>query len=214
MKKKSFIFNVAWQEILLEYPAEVRLEVYDAVIRYAASGIRSELKPMAKMAFSFIKNEIDYNAEKYDDIVQKRSEAGKKGMENRYGNKLTNLTKANKSNKSYQNYQKVTNVTDNDNDNAISSPTSVVEDIDTLPPNSKEFVPPSLDDMCKYFDEKGYTREAAERAYNYYTEQNWKDSKGKQVKNWKSKCIAVWFKPENKKSDCPQRPWGDHGIAL
>ena len=60
-KKKSFIFNVEWQEILLDYPAEVRLEVYDAIIEYVATGTLSELKPMAKMAFSFIKKEIDYN---------------------------------------------------------------------------------------------------------------------------------------------------------
>lgn len=77
-KKKSFIFNVEWQEILLDYPAEVRLEVYDAIIEYVATGTLSELKPMAKMAFSFIKKEIDYNTNKYNDIVAKRSEAGKR----------------------------------------------------------------------------------------------------------------------------------------
>lgn len=64
INRRSFIFNVEWQEILLAYPAEVRLEVYDAVIRYAASGTLSELKPMAKMAFSFIKKEIDNNSPK------------------------------------------------------------------------------------------------------------------------------------------------------
>lgn len=79
MKRKNFVFNVSWQEVLMEYPAEVRLEVYDAVIRYAASGTLSELKPLSKMAFSFIKNEIDYNQQKYDETVSKKSEAGKKG---------------------------------------------------------------------------------------------------------------------------------------
>ena len=38
VKKKSFIFNVEWQEILLDYPSEVRLEVYDAIIEYVAMG--------------------------------------------------------------------------------------------------------------------------------------------------------------------------------
>lgn len=40
----------------MDYPPEVRLEVYDAVIEYAESGTLSELRPLAKMAFSFIKN--------------------------------------------------------------------------------------------------------------------------------------------------------------
>lgn len=122
LKKKSFIFNVEWQEILLAYPAEVRLEVYDAIIEYVASGTLSELKPMAKMAFSFIKKEIDYNACKYDDIVSKRREAGKKAMNKRYNKDVTNLTNDSKSNKCYQD---VTNLTDNDNvndDNTKESP--------------------------------------------------------------------------------------------
>ena len=78
IKRKSFVFNIEWQEVLMDYPPEVRLEVYDAIIEYVASGTLSELKPLAKMAFSFIKKQIDYNNDRYDDIVAKRSEAGKK----------------------------------------------------------------------------------------------------------------------------------------
>lgn len=37
-KRKSFVFYIEWQEVLMEYPEEVRLEVYDAIIKYAASG--------------------------------------------------------------------------------------------------------------------------------------------------------------------------------
>ena len=81
MNRKNFVFNVSWQEVLMEYPAEVRLEVYDAVIRYAASGTLSELKPLSKMAFSFIKNEIDYNNRKYDEKVENlRANASKGGL--------------------------------------------------------------------------------------------------------------------------------------
>lgn len=105
IKRKSFVFNIEWQEVLMDYPPEVRLEVYDAIIEYVASGTLSELKPLAKMAFSFIKKQIDYNNDRYDDIVAKRSEAGKKGMANRY--------------------QKVTNVTINDNDNDNKESTNV-----------------------------------------------------------------------------------------
>lgn len=129
--RKSFIFNVSWQEVLIDYPAEVRLEVYDAVIRYAASGTLSEMKPLAKMAFSFIKKEIDYNNEKYNETIVKRSEAGRKGMLSRYGKqqtltKLTNDNKPNKTNKCYQDLTNLTNLTedvdDNENVNDINPP--------------------------------------------------------------------------------------------
>lgn len=131
-KKKSFIFNVEWQEILLDYPSEVRLEVYDAIIEYVASGTLTELKPMAKMAFSFIKKEIDFNNDRYNDIITKRSQAGKKGMAIRYNDGLTKLTNDNKTSKCYQT---VTNVTDNDNDND--------NDNDYIPPYN---IPPLRDD--------------------------------------------------------------------
>lgn len=74
---------------------------------------------MAKMAFSFIKKEIDYNTCKYNDIVAKRSEAGKKAMNKRYNKDVTNLTNDSKSNKCYQD---ATNLTVNDNDNVNESP--------------------------------------------------------------------------------------------
>lgn len=112
-KRKSFIFNIEWQEVLLEYPAEVRLEVYDAIIEYVASGTLSELKPMARIAFSFIKKEIDYNEQRYQDVVNKRSEAGKRSAESRNNNKSTNSTNVNKC------QQASTNATDNVNDNDI-----------------------------------------------------------------------------------------------
>jgi len=65
--------------------------------------------------------------------------------------------------------------------------------------------PPSLADVVEYFKAKGYTAEAAERAYNYYAVADWKDSKGNQVKNWKQKMISVWFKPENEAPKEPER---------
>jgi hypothetical protein len=60
------------------------------------------------------------------------------------------------------------------------------------------FTPPSLDEVCQYFMEKGFTEQSAQKAFSYYDISNWKDSKGNAVKNWKQKMISVWFKDENK----------------
>jgi len=62
----------------------------------------------------------------------------------------------------------------------------------------KKFIPPSVDDVVKYFKENGYTEISAIKAFNYYSVAEWKDSKGKKVKNWKQKMQGVWFKDENK----------------
>lgn len=59
MKKNAFIFRTYWKDVLMGCSPEIRLEVYDAVIEYASSGTIPELRSLAKMAFSFIKREID-----------------------------------------------------------------------------------------------------------------------------------------------------------
>ncbi|MCI9608528.1 MAG: hypothetical protein HFJ94_10205 [Muribaculaceae bacterium] len=58
-RKNTFIFNLEWDEILSELPKEVKYEVYDAIIKYAKSGEIPVLRPLAKIAFMFIKKEID-----------------------------------------------------------------------------------------------------------------------------------------------------------
>lgn len=61
-----------------------------------------------------------------------------------------------------------------------------------------KFTAPQLLEVESYFIENGYTKESAIKAFNYYNVANWKDSNGKQVKNWKQKMQSVWFKDENK----------------
>lgn len=68
------------------------------------------------------------------------------------------------------------------------------------------FVPPTLDEVKKYFADNGYYESAAVRAYNYYTAGNWVDSRGNHVTAWKQKMIAVWFKPENKMESVETMP--------
>lgn len=60
---------------------------------------------------------------------------------------------------------------------------------------------PTLENVKAYFIENGYDENIAIKAFNYYEVANWKDSKGKVVKNWKQKMQGVWFKDENKLVD-------------
>lgn len=108
---KTFIFNIEWKEALSGCPDDVRLEVYDAVIEYAESGKLTSLRPMAAMAFNFIKRELDFEFHKCKEIKAKRSLAGKKGMAKRYNKRITNDNKGiTKPNKQQQNLTNLTNV--------------------------------------------------------------------------------------------------------
>jgi len=64
-------------------------------------------------------------------------------------------------------------------------------------PKKSKFIPPSVDEVVKFFEDNGYTN--GDKAWNYYNDGDWKDKNGDQVNNWKQKMRMVWFKDENKK---------------
>lgn len=60
----------------------------------------------------------------------------------------------------------------------------------------KPFVAPSVAECMDYFLQNGYLASAGQQFYKFYSAADWKDSNGKQVKNWKQKAIGVWFREE------------------
>lgn len=62
---------------------------------------------------------------------------------------------------------------------------------------SDKFSPPTVEQFKEYFVENGFSAELGERAWKGYSEAGWKDSSGKPVKIWKSKCQHVWFTDKN-----------------
>ena len=64
--------------------------------------------------------------------------------------------------------------------------------------SKKGFTPPTLNEVKEYFRDNGYSEKAAEKAYHYYNDADWHDSKGNKVKSWKQKMRGVWFSDENK----------------
>ena len=79
MKRETFLFYADWLNVIRDLPSEVQLEIYQAITEYAINGNLIELKPLAKVAFGFVKQTIDRDTQKYISISEKRSEAGKKG---------------------------------------------------------------------------------------------------------------------------------------
>ena len=67
----------------------------------------------------------------------------------------------------------------------------------------KKFVPPSLDEVEQYVEEKRLAIDAR-RFFDFYTAGEWHDSSGKPVKNWKQKALT-WDRreQENRKSKPP-----------
>lgn len=68
---KNFVFKKEWREALKDYSAEVRAEVYEAILAYAFEGEIIEMSDLSKMAFNFIKLSIDAMQDAYKKKCEK-----------------------------------------------------------------------------------------------------------------------------------------------
>jgi len=87
----------------------------------------------------------------------------------------------------------------------------------TITKATKKFKPPNENEVIQYFIDNGYSNALGTKAFRYYNEAEWKDGNGKQVRNWKQKMIANWFKEDNKNANnsrTKQNSSGKSGAAL
>lgn len=75
---KNFIFRKEWREALKGYNAEVRAEVYEAILAYAFEGIVIEMSDLSKMAFNFIKISIDAMQDAYKEKCERNRQKATK----------------------------------------------------------------------------------------------------------------------------------------
>ncbi len=183
--RDSSIFYRSFYEAISELPEVNQLEVYNAVFEYTFNFKENELKGLSKTIFTLIKPQLDANNKKFTN--------GKNG--GRPPKDKQNETKEIPKNNQNETKSKA-NVNDNVNDNDNVNENLNNNDNDKKP--KKVFTPPLLEDVILFFNENQYSDLGAKKAFEYYDEGNWKDSKGNQVKNWKQKMRGVWFKDEYK----------------
>ena len=115
--KKSIIIYADCIAILEELTYEQIGRLFKAIFSYINEEPVTEISgdPAVKMAFKVLKTQIDRDAEKYQDICKKRSEAGKRHKGNQYTRLIEKLEQME------QKFQNGTNGTDNDSDSENDS---------------------------------------------------------------------------------------------
>lgn len=171
--RDSTIFYRSFYEAIKELPANNQAEVYNAIFEYSLNFIEIPLSGLSKTIFTLIKPQIDANIKRY-----------KSGLEPKVKQNKSETEAKDKRNVSKTEANVNVNVNENNNKNNKGK--------------RKDFTPPILEDVKTYFIENGYTEQSAEKAFNFYAINDWKDSNQNKVKNWKQKMISVWFKDENK----------------
>ena len=215
MKKETFLFYADWLNVIRDLPSEVQLEVYQAIAEYAIYGNLIELKPLAKVAFGFVKQTIDRDTQKYISISEKRSEAGKKGGRRLKDNELEESNEkqkkqllSEKSKKSNCPLNDNDNVNDNDisflekkkqkSDVAVSdleneNSESPIETIQTPKEQSgggrKRFTIPTPEEVQAYCDERK-NGILGQQFCDFYSSKGWRVG-SQPMKDWKA-AVRTW----------------------
>lgn len=127
--RDTFIFYRDWLNALNDMPDNIQLEVYKSIAKYALDGTLTELSPLAKIAFSFVKPQIDRDIDKYNKVVERNRANGKSGGRKPKEPKRTQINPKNpvgylETQKTQVNPKNLDNDNVNVNDNDIITPTS------------------------------------------------------------------------------------------
>ena len=116
--KDSFVLYTKYIEIFKELSDEEAGKLIKVILEYV-NDLEPQPEGLTKIAFIPIKQQLKEDLVKWKEEKEKRSEAGKKGMESRYNNVTKELTNDNNVSKCYNKTNNVkndlTNLTDNVN---------------------------------------------------------------------------------------------------
>ena len=122
--KKSFILYTDIREALGQLDDATRGKLFLHIFDYVESGIVPDMEPLEKMAFTFIKNQIERDFTKYQTICEKRKLAGSKGGKARAKKqakqanaKFAKQSQANQADNDSDNDSDNENVNDSENEN-------------------------------------------------------------------------------------------------
>ena len=191
MNKKSFVLYTDQKEIVDELDDEQAGKLFKAIYEYNTTE-KVSLTGILKSVFTSFKITFDRDEKKWKEIRQKRSEAGKRGMESRWGKDSSDITNDNKS------YQTLTKITDSVSVSVSDSVSGSVGDRDipgsilddTFPPLPTNT--PTLSELRSFCDSNGMSQFDCEYFYNYYEANGWTNKNGTKVKNWKAR-VKNWY---------------------
>lgn len=158
-----FIFYRSFYEAINDLPEAQQLELYKAIFELSLNDSEPELMGISKSIFTLIRPQIVANNQRFKN--------GSKAKAKRNGSEIEAKKKQSVS-ETEANKNKNKNKNENKNENKKEN---------------KNFTPPTLEDVKSWFIENGSTAEAGAKAWQYYTDGEWIDSKGTPVKNWRQK---------------------------
>ena len=193
--KESIVIYARQRMALKRLTDAQRGVLLDALLTYAGGEEPTFTDGMVMVAFDFFRTQIDIDRAKYDEVCEKRREAGRNGGLA----KKANATKcyqmqAKESKTKHDNDNNNNNDNVNDNENVVIVPTA------QQPPQRKtaKFVKPTIEEIRAYTTAKHYTFDA-EAFFAYYESNGWKVGRNP-MKDWRMAC-TTWQKKQNERNN-------------
>ena len=205
--RNSFVFYSSWWIAIRNLPRDVQGDVLTAIVEYGLSGETTEqLKPIAKAMLTMAKTQIDVNNQRFEN--------GKKGGRGKPNPNQTETKPEPNQNQTETKPEPNQNQTEtkpepnqnqtrtkpepnvNVNDNIIKEKSFSKIEKDKKK-SEKGFSPPSLSEVKKFVEEKGYNVDA-ESFIAFYESKGWFIGKNK-MKNWRMAVITWSKRAENEK---------------
>jgi len=149
-------------------------------------------------------NQWTRDLEKWERIAEIRRAYGHKGGLAKASKAKQPLAKASKSKQALAKVDKASGSVSVSVNGSVSGSVSVKE-------KSAPSPFPTLEEVQAFFKENNYSIESATKAFKYYDDANWRDSRGELVRSWRQKMRGVWFRDEHRTTARAQ--WGTNQPA-
>lgn len=185
MREHGFVFLPSYYEAIKGLDGASRLAIMDAILGYVFEETEPELSPLLKCCFTLLRPNIDASMKKYRANV----ENGKKG----------GRPPKNKPDESLVETQPkpIDNPTETQLKPGENQEKEKEKEKDIWgtgkPSNAKKFIPPSLEEVRAYCQERGNNVDP-QRFLDHYTASGWMRGKTP-IKEWKA-CVRTWEKKE------------------
>ena len=199
--KKSFVMYESWGAAIEKMNNEQAGELIKAIYAFQKNPDVVPEDPAIAFVFEIIKQKLEEDNKRYEEVCAARSEGGKKGGRPKANasDKKQMVSEESKKSKCFSEKAKKA---DNDNEYDNDLKENTLEGV-----KEKRFAPPTLENVSEYCREMGYTNVDAVCFINFYTSNGWMVGKNR-MKDWKA-AVRNWDRREKN----PQRQDGAAEVA-
>lgn len=199
--KKSFVMYENWGAAIEKMNNEQAGELIKAIYAFQKNPDVVPEDPAIAFVFEIIKQKLEEDNKRYEEVCAARSEGGKKGGRPKANasDKKQMVSEESKKSKCFSEKAKKA---DNDNEYDNDLKENTLEGV-----KEKRFAPPTLENVSEYCREMGYTNVDAVCFIDFYTSNGWMVGKNR-MKDWKA-AVRNWDRREKN----PQRQDGAAEVA-